>query len=114
MSEPVSVKDKAVWKKADQLVSSVLSFSDGLPHTELYELKTRLKRCVCQVPEKLEDTFKQKSRIEKIRALIKANVCLEECRDYLSLVEKMQFGDTRDLQEKLDEISRMLTPNKVA
>ena len=112
MSSPKSIKTTDVWQKTHLFVNSVVSLSNNLPQSEIYGLKTRLQECATSVPTNIEDGLKQSKKIEKIRAFIKANGFIEECKDYLSLVAKLKYGETSELLIMADEISALLASNQ--
>jgi four helix bundle protein len=53
--------------------------------------------------------FKKKSQHDKARFLNIAQGSLEECRYYLILIEDLRYGDTGELNDQLEEVSRLLT-----
>jgi four helix bundle protein len=111
MNEQNKYKDTSVWKEADKLVESVVSFSDSLPKSELYELKSRLKMSVVNVPPTIEEGFLKTKKVDKIRNWIKANGILEECRDYLKMVEDLKYADTDDIMQQLNNFGELLKSN---
>lgn len=104
-------QDSALWEKTDKLVESVVSLSDSLPINALEDLKIRLRHCVNSVQPNLKAGLNHPRRVEKIRYWIKANVCLEECRDYLNMVKALKYGETEAILEKIDELTLMLQNN---
>lgn len=113
MSTPKRINDTLILQKANELVSNINSLSDELHGDYLYELKDKLKCSIANLPERIADGFKVQSRIEQIRMNIKANSHLEECKDYLSLLEKVRFIKTDNLKSQIEEISTLLISNKV-
>ena len=53
--------------------------------------------------------FKKKGQHDKARFLNIAQGSLEECRYYLILIADLDYGDTSELNEQLEEVSRLLT-----
>jgi four helix bundle protein len=100
--------DTIVCAKTDELVQSIVSLSNTLPDSELYDLRTRLKNSVTSVLPNLEEGFRNNQRVERIRHWIRATSHLEECRDYLNLVESLRYGKTSHLLDKINEISDLL------
>lgn len=113
MSTPKSIVNSMILQKANDLVHNLHSFSDELPNDNLYEIKLRLKNAISNLPDRIADGFKVQSRIEHIRSKIKANSYLEECRDYLEIVDKYNFGNTSQLKTEIEEVSNMLINEKV-
>ncbi len=56
----------------------------------------------------IAEGFKKRGLGDKIRFLNIAQGSLEECRYYLILVDDLNYGDTKNLMTKLEEISRLL------
>jgi four helix bundle protein len=113
MSIPKSYSDNLIWQKANKLVLDINSFSDELPHEELYEVKMRLKNSIASLPDKIAESIKVQSKIEYIRMRIKANSHLEECKDYLEIIENLKFGNTAQLKQEIEEISNLLIRSKL-
>ncbi len=97
--------------KAKELINSIDNFSINIPEGEIFHISNRLKHCVRGVPDKLSNSFVVARKTEQIRMAIRAFEALSECRDYLSLVEKLRYGKTIDLIQQVDEISNMLYDN---
>ena len=110
MSSPIGISE-AISQKAEALVFSVTRFSETLPSNEIYHLKMRLQNCVTGLPDSLLNGLEKKSKIDKIRSFVAANGCLEECRNYLTLVEKMKYGSVSDILKQVDEVSDLLKFN---
>ncbi len=110
MSAPQSIKDTQLWKKTEDLLLKINVLSAAMPqdNMSLYEVQNRLRLCVSTIPESIESGFKQNTRINKIRSIIKAISALEECKDYLCLVERMKLHNTTDLVEDIDTIKEIL------
>ncbi|MFP4528974.1 MAG: four helix bundle protein [Candidatus Kapaibacterium sp.] len=95
-------------EKAIRLVQSIDSFTDSLPLSEIYQLRKRLKYCISNLPPNIEKGLKDSGKLNRIRCFIKANGSLEECREYLELVEKLKYAPTDKLKEQVDEIRQLL------
>lgn len=113
MSTPKSIAESMILQKANDLVLNVHNFSDELPNDYLYEIKLRLKHAISNLPDRIADGMKVQSRIEHIRSKIRANSYLEECRDYLEIVDKYNFGNTSKLRNEIEEVSNLLINEKV-
>jgi|GEM_PF-1878413 len=94
--------------KANELVSSIDNFSRTIPEGEIYHLSNRLQHSARTVPDKLNSSLNARGKTEQIRMAIKIFEALSDCRDYLHLVEKLRFGKTDDLIQKVDDISNLL------
>ncbi len=114
MSSPKSIKDTLLWKKTEELVESINDFSHRIPNGSLYDLDSRLRRCVEDLPGSIENCFRQSSGVGQLRSIIKAGTFLEECKDYLKLVECLQYGETNNLISRIEEIREMMMMNTSA
>ena len=101
-------REKLLKQKADKLAVEILEFSDKLPEDGLYQLNARLRQCGDSLNFNISDKVANNSKLERIRLLIKANSSVEETRRYLSLAEKLKIAPTKELIDKLDEISKMI------
>jgi four helix bundle protein len=113
MSTPKSISDSMILQKANDLVNNVHRFTEDLPNDYLFDIKFRLKSAIANLPVQIADGFKVQSRIEHVRAKIRANSYLEECRDYLEIVEKFRLGNAAELKSEIEEVSNMLINEKV-
>jgi four helix bundle protein len=52
--------------------------------------------------------FRKRGLADKARFMNTAEGSLEECRYYLILAEDLGYGETKDLMEALEEVSRLL------
>ncbi len=108
MSSPKSITSTNVWQITDIFVRSINELTESIPASEIYGVKVRLNECANSVPKSLEEGMKQSKRIERIRSLIKANGFLDECKDYLNLINKLKYSDTNNLLSMADEISEVI------
>jgi four helix bundle protein len=108
MGKQMKYSERDLAEKAARLVQSIDSFTDSLPLSEIYQLKKRLKYCISNLPPNIEKGLKNNGKLNRIRCFIKANGSLEECREYLDLVEKLKYAPTDELKEMVDEIRREL------
>lgn len=56
----------------------------------------------------LKSFYQKQRRIDKIRSMIETSAYFEECKNYLSLSEKLRYGDADDLIQKVNEITDLL------
>jgi four helix bundle protein len=101
-------KRELVWVKASSLARSIISLSETLPENQIYQLNMRLKNSAVSVPVNIVEGFSKIKKIDKIRSFIKANGTLAECRDYLSLVQQLKYGNTNHLIAQIDELAVLL------
>ena len=102
-------RDLIVWQKAHRFVLGVYELSKSFPRDELYGITSQLKRAAVSIPANIAESFKKRGRLDTARFLNIAQGSLEECRYYLILVQDLGFGETNQLTEQLEEVSRLLT-----
>jgi four helix bundle protein len=101
-------RDLIVWQKAHQLVLVIYRFTENLPKSETYGLTSQLRRATVSVPANIAEGFKKTGRADNARFMNMAQGSLEECRYYLILAADLGYGNTDDLYNQLDEVSRPL------
>jgi four helix bundle protein len=101
----------SAWK-ADELVAKTTNFinsietiSQNIQDMDIYQISNKLKFCMSSVPENLVKGFSETKRIDRIRAYVKLNGAMEECKSYLDLIESLRYYKTSDMKAKLDEIN---------
>lgn len=101
-------RDLIVWQKAHQFVLDVYRFSEAFPKSETYGLTSQLRRPAVSIPANIAEGFKKTGRPDKARFMNTAQGSLEECRYYLILVADLRYGDTANLNNQLEEVSKLL------
>lgn len=97
-----------VWQKAHQMVLDVYKISRCFPKEEIYGLTSQLRRSAVSVPANIAEGFRKKGPNDKARFFNIAQGSLEESRYYLLLSSDLQYADTTELQQKIDEVGKML------
>jgi four helix bundle protein len=101
-------EDLLVWKKAHDFVLSVYRFSASFPQHELYGLTIQMRRAGVSIPANIAEGFKKQGKSDKGRFMNIAQGSIEESRYYLILSNDLGYGETKELMNKLAEISRIL------
>ncbi|MDX2039623.1 MAG: four helix bundle protein [Acidobacteriota bacterium] len=101
-------QDVETWKKAHQWVLGIYKLTECFPKHELFGLTSQLRRAAVSVPANIAEEFKRQGKGDKIRFYNIAQASLEECRYYLILSQDLNYAETAELADKLDEVSRML------
>lgn len=101
-------QDLVVWRKAHKFVLSVYRFSESFPKNELYGLTSQLRRSAVSIPANIAEGFKKKTRPDKARYLNIAQGSLEESRYYLILAKDLNYGDSSQLMNQLEEVSKLI------
>jgi four helix bundle protein len=103
-----SFRDLLVWQKAHQLVLKLYEYSAKFPRVEVYGLTSQLRRAAVSVPANISEGFRRRGKPDKARMLNIAQGSLEECRYYRILAQDLSYGQSENLMNDLDEVSRML------
>ena len=101
-------QDLIVWHKAHEFVLGVYKLSSCFPREEIYGLTSQFRRAAVSIPANIAEGFKKKGQHDKARFLNIAQGSLEECRYYLILTLDLGYGDTQQLMQQLEEVSRLL------
>jgi len=102
-------RDLVVWQKAHQFVLDSYKLSKSFPREEIYGLTSQFRRAAVSIAANIAEGFKKRGQQDKARFLNIAHGSLEECRYYLILISDLGYGDTIQLNEQLEEVSRLLT-----
>src|SRR6266436_343590 len=102
-------QDLIVWRKAHQFVLGVYRLSKAFPREEIYGLTSQFRRAAVSIAANIAEGFKKRGQQDKARFLNIAHGSLEECRYYLILIADLGYADTTQLNEQLEEVSRLLT-----
>jgi four helix bundle protein len=108
MTPSQTFKELIVWQKAHKLVLDIYKLSDGFPQREIYSLTSQLRRAAISIPANIAEGYKKKGSADKVRFLNIAQGSLEEVRYYLILAQDLNYAETDDLSEKLDEVGKLL------
>ena len=102
-------RDLIVWQKAHEFVLDAYKISKTFPRDEIYGLTSQFRRAAVSIAANIAEGFKKRGQQDKARFLNIAHGSLEECRYYLILISDPGYGDTIQLNEQLEEVSRLLT-----
>ena len=97
-----------VWKRAHKWVLAVYRFTDTFPKQEMFGLTSQLRRAAISIPANFAEGFKKAGNADKLRYYNIAQGSLEESRYYLILASDLGYGDTRELRNDLETVSKML------
>lgn len=102
------IQEDHLKQESNDLVKSINIFTDSLPGSEMSDLSLRLKFCVSDMPQAIEQSFHGQRKIDKIRSRIKLTIAIQECRECLDLIAKFKYANTEDLITKLDSLNNHL------
>lgn len=101
-------QDLKVWRKAHRLVLDIYRETRMLPKTEQFGVTAQIRRSAVSVPVNIAEGFNKRGQADKARFLNIAQGSLGETGYYLILIHDLGYFDTRELQDKAEEVSRML------
>ena len=108
MKKAKKFKDLVVWQKAHQLVIEIYKLTKTYPKNEMFGLTSQLRRAAVSVPANIVEGFKRATVPDKLRHYNIAQGSLEEVRYYLILSQDLEYAETSELMEDLEEVSRLL------
>ena len=109
MNTAKTFKELIVWQKAHQFVLGIYSLTKNFPKEEIYGLTSQFRRASVSISANIAEGFKKRGYKDKARFMNIAQGSLEECRYYLILTQDLGYGDTKDLTDLLEEVSKMLS-----
>ena len=101
-------RDLKVWNKAHEVVLDIYKLTDTFPRREMYSLTSQIRRSAVSIPANIAEGFKKQGLADKVRFLNIAQGSLEETRYYLILTQDLAYGNTKELESKIDDVGRML------
>ena len=97
-----------VWKNSHAFVLDVYRLTATFPADERFGMITQFRRAAVSIPANIAEGFRKYTVADKARFFNTAEGSLEECRYYCILAQDLGYGDTINLREALDGISRQL------
>jgi four helix bundle protein len=76
---------------------------------EIYGLTSQFRRAAVSIAANIAEGFKKCGQQDKARFWNIAHGSLEECRYYLILVADLEYADTSQLNNEIEEVSKLLT-----
>jgi four helix bundle protein len=101
----------AFQAKADDLIQSICVLSESLSDSTIYNIPYRLKSCVSLIPSNFSSGVSEIRKANRIKSLLRVHIALVECRDYLNLIEDLNYSKTKDIIEKVDDVNNLLASN---
>lgn len=102
-------RDLIVWQRAHEFVLAAYRVSQTFPREETYGLTSQFRRAAVSIAANIAEGFKKKGQPDKARFMNIAHGSLEECGYYLILISDLGYGNTEQLNQTLEEVSRLLT-----
>ena len=101
-------EDLVVWQKAHQFVLAAYRLSLTFPRSETYGLSSQFRRAAVSIAANIAEGFKKRSKADKLRFYNIAQGSIEESRYYLILARDLEYGDVSELNQLLEEVSKLL------
>lgn len=111
MSERPHKKLK-LWAKTIDLIEDIYKVSSSFPKDELYCLVSQMRRAAVSIASNIAEGSARKGLHEKIQFYYISRSSLSELDAQLEIALRLKYTDStnfKNLQDKLDEISRMLS-----
>lgn len=99
--------------QVNKLVNDILSYSNRIPDNDLHNLKKNLNASAKMVTPSIRSISSKTKKIDKIKGIINATAIINEVKDYLNLSNKLRFGDTEELQNRLLNIEQVISKMNV-
>jgi four helix bundle protein len=101
--------DLIVWQKAHEYVLQVYQYTSNFPKTEIFGITSQYRRAAISIASNIAEGFKKRGIKDKARFMNIAQGSIEECRYYQILSMDLNYGSSSDLNEQLEQVSRLLT-----
>ena len=100
--------DLTTRKTARGLRPNIYEICRRFPKEETFELSSQMRRAAVSIAANIAEGFAKRSKAEKARFLNVAEGSVEESRYFLILAQDLDYGQTQDLMNLLEEVSRLL------
>lgn len=101
-------EDLVVWQKAHQFVLATYRLSRTFPRSETYGLSSQFRRAAVSIAANIAEGFRKRGKADKLRFFNIAQGAIEESRYYLILARDLGYGDSSELNQLLEEVSKLL------
>ncbi len=108
MQKAKKFQDLVVWQKAHEFVLKIYKMTESFPKSELFGLTSQIRRSSVSIPANIVEGFKRAGLKEKARFFNIAQSSLDETYYYLILIQDLEYFNTRDMKNDLDEIAKIL------
>lgn len=107
-----SYKDLLVWQKSVRLCKEIYVLSGKYPKHELYGLTSQIRRAVISIPSNIAEgrcRGTKKDFIQFLRIALGSSAELKTQIIISELLEYINSSDAIEINDKIEEISKMLT-----
>ena len=103
-----SFRQLVVWQKAHAFTLALYQCTEAFPKHEQFGLASQLRRAAANVPSNLVESYRKRTKPDKIRFYNIAQGAADECLYQLILAHDLRYADTDALQKDIEEVSRLL------
>lgn len=96
-----------IYNKLEDFVVSINDLSSKM-NGDIFNFKNLLQECIRGVPDKVKEGFNTNHKVSHKKNLAFAKESLEQCKQYLSMMDRMKMVSTTDLIKQVEEINRLL------
>lgn len=96
---------------ANELAKEIIQYSVNLPEEDVLQLKKKLNVYARLVPSSIRNFAQKKTRIEKMKSLIEASSNLSDCMEFLEISNRLRYGNTDKIKEKIQTLDSHLSQN---
>ncbi len=108
MEQSTHNKQNDLQTMAEELKRKLTDFCESIPDSDARYFKSRFLDCISPLPDNIHSLGIEKSIVDKMRYYVLAEVNLDQCNDYLNLVEQLQYAETKHLVDELQKFRRFL------
>lgn len=94
-------------EKINSFILSLNEFSSKL-NGDIYNFRFLIADCMQNVPEQLKQGLIQTRPLARRRSLAIAKESLEQCKQYLSMIDRMRMISTGDLIAQVEKINELI------
>ncbi|WP_428659366.1 four helix bundle protein [Runella sp.] len=108
MQKSKGFRDLIVWQKAHQLVLEVYTLTEAFPKEEFFVLTSQIRRSTISIAANIVEGYRKRTKPDEVKYMNIAQGSLDETFYYFILAQDLGYANTAELQEKIEEIAKML------
>lgn len=108
MQKSKGFRELLVWQKAHQCVLEVYKLTRTFPKEEFFVLTSQIRRNAISIAANIVEGYRKRTKPDKIKFMNIAQGSLDETVYFLILAQDLEYGSTDSLQDKLEEVAKLL------